>query len=41
MVEDDDAVEATEGDAAFAITVGGTRFVLVLSTVALMVANLL
>lgn len=39
--EDDDTVEATEGDAAFAIAVGGTHFVLVLSTIVLVVANLL
>lgn len=39
--EDDDAVEATEEDAAFAIAVGGTHFVLVFSTIVLVVANLL
>ena len=37
--DDDEPVGATEEDAAFAIAVGGTHFVLVLSTVVLVVAN--
>lgn len=39
--DDDTPVEATDGDAAFAMAVGGTQFALVLSTVVLVAANLL